>query len=80
LGSINGGTADSLIVAYPTLSWLIDFLFSLTIISLVMFLLLFPNGHFVPVWLRVPAGVWSVGLLLSLLTPQLSKEEDSFPE
>lgn len=72
LGGANAGTTGALVAHYPNLFFLVNFLFFLTIVSLILFFFLFPDGQFVPPHMRLPVLIWTVGVLFMFLLSGLS--------
>lgn len=62
MGAANAPYAAALMVLYPEFTKVVDLLFSLLATSLILFLFLFPNGQFIPRWLRWVALVLAVGI------------------
>ena len=67
LGTVNMQSMEALAEMHP--AWTLPILLSIYFASacFVLFLFLFPDGRFVPRWARIPALVWSIGLLSMLI-------------
>lgn len=63
MGAANAPYAAALMALYPEFTKVVDLLFSLLATSLILFLFLFPNGQFVPRWLRWVALVLAAGIV-----------------
>jgi signal transduction histidine kinase len=80
LGGANHPNARALVAAYPTLDPLLELSWGLLCASLILFVLLFPDGRFVPRWMRVPGGLLIVGIFVTLLLGEgsLAKPPNAF--
>ena len=67
LGGPNHPNVQALAGAYPALDPLFKLSWGLLCSSLILFIFIFPNGRFVPRWMRVPAGLFIVGTFVALL-------------
>lgn len=69
LGLWPTGVIPALVVSHPEwgLPW--QFVQAFTVVGLLFFCLLFPDGSFVPRWTRLPALVWGLLLLGLVLSP-----------
>lgn len=70
-GLIGSPLTTPLEAVHPALAALLVGLRSVALASLVVALLLFPDGRFVPTWIRWAAIVWVLYLALSLAVPPL---------
>lgn len=66
LGSANAPNMQALIEANPTLTLPVTLIMLCTWTAVILFLLLFPNGRFVPWWTRPLFVVWMCGFTASL--------------
>ncbi len=76
VGGANAATTGALLASYPNLSLLVNFLFVLTVVSLILFFFLFPDGRFAPGTLRLPVLVWALAVLFIFLLSELSPAPD----
>lgn len=77
LGGTNHPNMQALVEARPALSVVATFFVFLAFEALILFLFLFPDGRFVPRWMRVPMAVWSAALLVGWFLPGSSLPEPS---
>jgi DNA-binding CsgD family transcriptional regulator len=68
LGGPNHPNVKALAAAYPALDPVLRFSWGLLIVSLILFVLLFPDGRFVPRRMRLPIGLSMVGILVALFS------------
>ncbi|MBA2669265.1 MAG: hypothetical protein H0U67_02715 [Gemmatimonadetes bacterium] len=66
LGGTNHPNVQALTDAYPALVPLIELSWGLLAAAMILFILVFPDGRFVPRWMRVPAGLFVVGTFAAL--------------
>lgn len=77
LGGTNHPNMTALVESRPALSGVATFFVFLAFEALLLFLFLFPDGRFVPRWMRVPVAVWTVALLVGWFFPGSSLPEPS---
>ncbi len=66
MGGANHPNVQALAAAYPALDPLLKLSWGLLCASLILFVLIFPDGRFVPRWMQVPAGLLIVGTFVTL--------------
>ncbi len=66
LGGSNHPNVQALAASYPTLDPLLKLSWGLLCVFLILFVLLFPDGRFVPRWMQVPAGLFVAGTFAAL--------------
>jgi len=71
LGGANAATTGAVLAHYPRLFFLVNFLFFLTVVSLILFFFLFPDGRFVPRPMRLPVLVWAGGAVVMFFLSEL---------
>ena len=77
LGAVNGPITESVAELYPALLLPARLSLFLLCASLILFFFLFPNGQFVPRWMRGPVLVWAAGLLSMFFDPAMYPATDS---
>ncbi len=72
LGTTNHPNMQALVGRHPTMTFPAAFAVFLVYGSLIVFLFVFPDGRFVPSWMRIPVGVCVAALLLGWFLPDSS--------
>jgi len=68
LGGPNHPNVKALAAAYPAFDPVLRFSWGLLLVSLILFVFLFPDGRFVPRWMRLPIGLSIVGIFVALFS------------
>ncbi len=79
LGSTFTSPAGVLDDLHPALGWLGGVLASLSLVSVLLFFYLFPNGHFVPRWTRWPTALFVAYMVPASLLPGSPLNSDNWP-
>jgi signal transduction histidine kinase len=66
LGGPNHPNVKALAAVYPAFDPVLKFSWGLLMVSLILFVFLFPDGRFVPRWMRLPIGLSIVGIFVAL--------------
>lgn len=69
LGGANAPLTEALVWLYPFLAVPVTLVFFLTVVCLVLFFFVFPDGRFIPRQGRIPLAVWAAVVLVAFLIP-----------
>jgi signal transduction histidine kinase len=75
LGGTNHPNVEALAAAYPAFDPVLEVSWGLLLVSLILFVFLFPDGKFVPRWMRLPIGLSIVGIFVTLFSGEGSVAE-----